>query len=103
MQILTRTKESILRWLERGLPTCKEITKMASDSIERKLPLRQRIVLKLHFLTCVWCARYFKQLQFMREAMQKRSSQLEDGESSSPSALTPEAHERIKRSLKRLE
>jgi len=92
-------KEQFINFLARRLPTCKEVTRMASDSMEQKLPLRQRINMKLHFMICVWCLRYFKQLQFMREAIHQRDAHATGEKSSSTSSLSSEARERMKRTL----
>ncbi len=95
-----KLKDRIIIWLARRLPTCKEVTRMASDAMERKLPLRQRIDMRLHFFICNLCWRYFKQLQFMRETLQQRAAKIEDATSPPPTALSKEARERMKRALK---
>ena len=88
-------------WLGRRLPTCQELTPVLSQSLERRLTLREQITLRLHFLICVYCVRYLRQLRFMREALRAREAKaLEDeGEAAHPS-LTPEARERIRRALR---
>ena len=73
---------------------------MASDSMERRLPLRQRIEMKFHFLICTWCLRYFQQLQFMRDVARQHAQPAEDEQHPPVSALSPEARERMKRSLR---
>jgi hypothetical protein len=47
-------------WLGRRLPTCEEILPVLSQSLERRLTLRERVTLRLHFLICVYCIRYLK-------------------------------------------
>jgi hypothetical protein len=94
-----KMKEMLMAWLARRLLTCQEVTRMASEAMERKLPLRQRIDMKLHFLICALCLRYFKQLQFMREIARQRAAQAEDAASSTATSLSSEARERMKRRL----
>ena len=93
-------KDRMIRWLALRLPTCKEVTRMASEAMERKLPLRQRLDMKLHLLICSLCMRYVKQLQFMRDAVQQRAAQIETGTPSPPTALSKETRERFKQSLR---
>ena len=94
-----RLKEKLVEWLARHLPTCKEVTRLASDAMERKLPLRQRIDMKMHFLICAACLRYFKQLHFMKEIASQHESQAVEAATSPDATLASEARARIKRRL----
>ena len=94
-----KLKDKMVRWLARRLPTCKEVTRMASDAMERKLSLRQHLEMKLHLLICTLCMRYVKQLQFMRDAVQRHAAQIENG-TARPSVLSDDARERMKQRLK---
>ena len=44
---------------------------LMSESMERRLRLRESVELKLHLLVCAWCARYLKQLTFLRRLLRK--------------------------------
>lgn len=88
-----RVKKLLVEWLARRLPTCKEVTRLASDAMERKLPLRQWAAMKLHFMICAWCLRYFKQLHLMQEIARPHA------ESPPPSRLSSEARARLKQKL----
>jgi len=92
-------KQALIEWLARRLPSCKEVTRMASESMERKLPLRQRLEVKLHLLVCSLCMRYVKQLQLMREVAHQHNAKIKDGVVSPHSALSAKIRERMKRSL----
>ncbi|MGH7451749.1 MAG: zf-HC2 domain-containing protein [bacterium] len=94
-----KLKDKLIRWLALRLPACKEVTRMASEAMERKLPLRQRFDMKLHLLICALCLRYVKQLQFIRDAVQQHAAQIENG-AAPPSALSHDARERMKQRLK---
>lgn len=81
---------------------CQNATKLLSESLERPLPLSRRMGLKMHLLMCRFCARFEKQLLFMRLFIRRYEKQcLEDDLPSidSPS-LSPEARERIKKALR---
>jgi hypothetical protein len=67
--------------------------------MDHTLPLRKRIGVRLHFLICKWCERYRQQLLFIREAVRQHPERLEGQDSSPTTTLSPEARERIKRTL----
>lgn len=94
-----KLKDKMIRWLALRLPACKDVTRMASEAMERKLPLRQRLDMKLHLLICTLCMRYVKQLQFMRDAVQQHAAQIETG-ATPPAVLSDGARERMKQRLK---
>jgi hypothetical protein len=96
---LSRVKLEASFWLGRRLPTCEEVLPVLSQSLERKLTLRERVTLRLHFLICVYCTRYLKQLRLMRASIRARSEQIETGDSAP--ALPEDARERLKRALER--
>lgn len=77
-------------------PTCAEMTRLASQSQDRRLTILQRVRIRLHFLICVWCKRYFQQLAAIRATARSCAEQ----EPANPeSALSPEAKERIARAI----
>jgi len=93
-----KLKHAIRFWLLRKLPTCQQTVEKISQSMERKLTLRERIDLKLHLWICAWCQWYLEHLQIIREAARAKGAESPDLESMSPS-LSSEARERIKRKL----
>lgn len=90
------------RWfvtfLVRNTPSCKEMTERISESMERRLSFRQRIGVRLHFLICIWCRRYQKQLLFIRNILRGDPEKI--GENL-PGGLSPEARRRMKEALER--
>ena len=101
--VFQKMKMEATFWLGRRLPTCKELTFWMSESLEQKLSLRQKMVLKLHYLICVWCKRYNEQIHALRDI--SRSYAAEDSRLSEASSttLSPEARERLKQALSRKE
>jgi hypothetical protein len=96
---LEKIKLKSIMWIAGKLLPCNSITEMISESMERRLTIAERLRIRLHFMICVWCARYQSQLLALRESLRLRASQIEKDESL-PS-LSPEARERIRKSLKR--
>ena len=67
-----------------------------SESLERKLTIRERLGLRLHLLVCAWCARYLKQIKFTRWIIRAQRSRVT--EELAPS-LADGARERIAKAL----
>lgn len=80
--------------------SCKEATKLISDSMDRPLSLRRRFALRLHLFMCRFCSRYRKQSFLIREAM-RRLAHEEDTPGTSDLSLTPEARDRIKAAVEK--
>ena len=59
--------------------TCKEASKLVSESLDRRLPLGLRVALRLHLMMCRLCSRYKRHLVFMRSALRLYSEKIEDG------------------------
>jgi hypothetical protein len=63
---------------------CREATRTLSEAQERKLPLGERALLKLHLALCQSCHRYGEQLRFLRAAVRSGyARQGDDGRDSS--------------------
>lgn len=91
-----KIKHAVRWWLLRRLPTCKETVKVISESMERRLSLRERITVKLHLWICLWCVWYFEHLQLMRETIRSKAAAEPNLDSSSLPPLSAEARERMK-------
>ncbi len=78
-------------------PRCKDITRLLSAGQDRRLNLRERLQVRLHFLICVWCERYGRHLHFLRERLQEAP---EHAPEMGCGHLTPAARERIKQALR---
>ena len=68
-----------------------------SESMERALTLRERLVMKLHLWACVWCQWYLEHLHSIRANLQTRSPDVD--ELSSLPGLSTDARERLKKRL----
>jgi hypothetical protein len=91
-----KTKHAVRYWLLRRLPTCKQTVKVISESMERKLSLRERITVKLHLWICLWCVWYLENMELMRDTIRTKASQEPNLGSSSLPPLSAEARERMK-------
>ena len=77
---------------------CKEVSRKVSESMDRSLPLPQRMMIRFHFAMCKYCARSQKQLLIIRQALQAEET-LPAGDGVSES-LSQDARERLKQLLK---
>ncbi len=48
---------------------CREVTRMISESLDRSLPLHQRIGIRIHLFMCRFCSLYREQLLALRKAI----------------------------------
>ena len=97
IQLHVKAKQEATFWLGRRLPRCDELLTTMSESLERKLTLREHVKLRLHFLICEYCHRYLRHIRLMHKAVGGRATAI-DGETST-SVLSLEARERLKRAL----
>jgi len=50
--------------------TCKEVSHLVSQGLDRKLGFGERVALRLHLAICHGCTNFNKQMAFLRRAMQ---------------------------------
>ncbi|NJD06375.1 MAG: zf-HC2 domain-containing protein [Methylococcaceae bacterium] len=78
--------------------TCKEASRLLSQSMDQPLPRLKRMELRVHVWMCSACSNVEKQLLFLRRAAQ----QLDDGETrTNQVGLSREARERIRKAVRR--
>ena len=82
--------------MHRIIMPCGKVTQLLSDPASRQLSPRERIALRVHLSVCGWCSRYKHQVQRLRNVLENHPS---DIEAPSPTGFSPEARERIRRSL----
>ena len=81
-----------MRWM----PTCKQVTELASREMDDHLPLLDRLGLKMHLAICRNCRRFTVQLEEMRRLLQ-----LETGADDDAVGLDPDARRRIETELQK--
>ncbi|MBM3839359.1 MAG: hypothetical protein FJ398_15595 [Verrucomicrobia bacterium] len=96
MKALASIKTQMLSWLWRRVLTCKEVTQLASQSLDRTLPRKQRFQMRVHFLLCVWYQRYARHLHFIHRAAPRYADHMA---MAAPQRLTDNAKRRMKQAL----
>ncbi|NQT11964.1 MAG: zf-HC2 domain-containing protein [Planctomycetes bacterium] len=79
---------------------CREVSKLVSESLERELPLRQRLQVWLHLAMCRMCAGFARQLRLLRRAARDNPERLVADPAEPEPSLSQEARKRIKAALR---
>jgi hypothetical protein len=54
-----------------GIKSCREVTRLVSQGLDREFATGERLALRVHFMICRGCRNMNAQLVFLREAVQK--------------------------------
>ena len=68
MKIFDSLKIRWIVWMWNHTPNCAEMSRLASRSMEEPQSMRTWLKMRLHYLICEWCKRYFTQLRFLHQA-----------------------------------
>lgn len=96
MNPLQKANYAVMRVMVRMMPSCRDISQDISDGMDRELPWRKRLSIRLHVSMCRFCRRYEKQLHLLREGV---------GHYADPEAnvveksLSPAAKEKLEKAL----
>ena len=63
-----KIRRAVNRFLLRRLPPCKDLVPILSASLDRKLTLKEKTVMRLHLFACKPCVRYIEQTSFLSKA-----------------------------------
>ncbi len=81
-----------------GMPSCKEVSRLVSESMETGIPLRKRIGLWMHLRMCRMCKGFAAQLRMIQTAA-KQHGESETDTSLADATLPDEARERIRHAM----
>ena len=54
--------------------SCKEVTRIVSQGLDRRLGFGERVRLRIHLAICDGCANFSKQVAFLRKAVRQLGS-----------------------------
>ena len=97
MKFFRKIWNSLSRAVRELSPHCRDVSRLQSDALDRTLPFRQRLGMRLHLLICKWCRRYGQHLSFLRAAGRKCAAE----EHLPSQKLSSNARERIRQALKK--
>ena len=82
------------------MPSCRDTTRLASESLDHPLTWWQRMQVAMHMMMCGPCRRARRLMQFLRDAFGKlRKEEFE--QLSTDQSLAPEVRERIKEAIRK--
>ena len=87
----------IVLFICRFTPTCPEVVRILSLGMDRELPLRTRIKLRVHYQMCSFCEHYAKQLKYMRAVAREFPEKIGEADDAT---LPAEIKERMKQQLR---
>jgi hypothetical protein len=79
---------------------CREVSQLVSESMERKLPFRQRMQVWMHLAMCRLCAGFARQIRLLRIVARQHADRVPDSTSWHEVGLSLQARERIKTALR---
>ncbi len=86
-------------WHLLNLP-CREMTRLASESLDRDLGRLERMALRSHLLYCIGCRRYLRQVRLLRRALRQVVMHLESGQMLPGPGLPDDVRARITQALR---
>ena len=98
MKLIASLKTKFVVWVWKHTPSCAEMSRLTSRALEQPLTIRLRLKMRLHFVICAWCRRYFEQINFLHEHAPTLGMQL--GELPGR-GLSPDAKSRIKTAVRK--
>jgi hypothetical protein len=69
VRVYSSLRKFFRQWLLRTLQPCRKVVPLMSESLERRLSPHEWFSVHLHLLVCAWCARYLKQIKFLRSLL----------------------------------
>ena len=78
MKVYHRIKQAIRYWLLRHLPACRQTAAVISESMDRDLTTRERLLVKLHLGICAWCQWYLEHLLTIRKTLRAQPSEADE-------------------------
>lgn len=99
LSLSSNAKLILSRGMGRIIPSCEQVTRLVSDSMEEGLPLKSKLRVAIHLLMCKWCRRFKQQLQLIRTLIRDRQARTNSIHPLSPASLSATARERIERAL----
>lgn len=76
--------------------SCKQASRLISQSLDRRLHWHERLRLRLHLMLCDMCTRFRRQLLVLRDTVQQMTRRIEQDEQLQ---LSEQARQRITQAL----
>ncbi len=80
---------------------CRRASELISDALDRRLSLRERVLLRVHLLLCGACRTYRRQLALIRRSLREGTRTLDELVASAGLKLSAEARHRLEQAIAR--
>lgn len=80
--------------------TCKEVARLVSESLDRRLPLPQRLALWMHLLLCGMCRVYRTQILILRKMIRRGVRSVSEKNAMPGLNMPVDSRVRMKRALR---
>jgi len=80
---------------------CREVIQLVSESLDRQLPLRQRLAVQLHLMMCKLCRGFVRQWEAIHRYLRVHPDDAESALAGPQAGLTEAARARLKEALRR--
>jgi hypothetical protein len=97
--IMQKLSAPMMAVLSKLTPSCKEVSRLISDSLERPLSTREKLGVKIHLWGCDLCKRYRDQLIMLQKVFEKYSISFNSEDLLGGTKLRPEAKDKIRKLL----
>ena len=84
----------------KGMYSCKQVSRIVSESLDKKLSFWTRMQLWMHLGMCGLCKAFRKNMIRVDEEVRRHAEELEQDVQKSGLQLSPDARERLNRALK---
>jgi hypothetical protein len=98
LRMLKRLKSKLFAWILRRFMCCEKAAWLVSQSLDRRLSVRERTTLALHMKLCSHCAQFREQVEMLRKVLRMRDD-VEGPDADLSVSLSQEARARIKKVL----
>ncbi len=98
MKLFASIKTKFVVWVWSHTPTCAEMSRLTSRALDQPLTLKMRLKMRLHFVICAWCRRYFEQINFLHTHASRLGVQMAELPGR---GLTADAKTRIKTQVRK--
>ena len=61
-----------------GMLSCREVSRLVSESMDHRLPISQTVEMKMHLFMCKFCSRFKKQVQSIRQVIRDNPNLVEE-------------------------
>jgi hypothetical protein len=82
-----------------GMYSCKQVSQIVSESLDRKLPLWTRVQLRMHLAMCGICSRFRRNMIRVDREVKRRAIEVETDNEQKSAGLSEVTRKKIQREL----